>query len=84
MKLVLEVLANSEYGVISDMAEIGAVGHRVVHGGEGFADSVVIDDAVKKVIKDCFEIAPLHNPPNLMGIEALPGINAQCTACGCI
>jgi acetate kinase len=70
MKLVLEVLANSEYGVISDMAEIGAVGHRVVHGGEGFADSVVIDDAVKKVIKDCFEIAPLHNPPNLMGIEA--------------
>jgi acetate kinase len=70
MKLVLEVLANSEYGVISDMAEIGAVGHRVVHGGESFADSVVIDDAVKKVIKDCFEIAPLHNPPNLMGIEA--------------
>jgi acetate kinase len=70
MKLVLEVLVNSEYGVISDMAEIGAVGHRVVHGGEGFADSVVIDDAVKKVIKDCFEIAPLHNPPNLMGIEA--------------
>ncbi|HPT69686.1 MAG TPA: acetate kinase [Syntrophomonas sp.] len=70
MKLVLEVLINSEYGVISDMAEIGAVGHRVVHGGEGFADSVVIDDAVKKVIKDCFEIAPLHNPPNLMGIEA--------------
>ncbi|NLV21361.1 MAG: acetate kinase [Syntrophomonadaceae bacterium] len=70
MKLVLEVLANSEYGVISDMAEIGAVGHRVVHGGESFADSVVIDDAVKKVIKDCFEIAPLHNPPNLMGIDA--------------
>lgn len=70
MKLVLEVLAHSEYGVISDMAEIGAVGHRVVHGGESFADSVVIDDAVKKVIKDCFEIAPLHNPPNLMGIEA--------------
>jgi len=70
MKLVLEVLVNSEYGVISDMGEIGAVGHRVVHGGEGFADSVVIDDAVKKVIKDCFEIAPLHNPPNLMGIEA--------------
>lgn len=70
MKLVLEVLVNSEYGVISDMAEIGAVGHRVVHGGESFADSVVIDAAVKKVIKDCFEIAPLHNPPNLMGIEA--------------
>jgi len=70
MKLVLEVLVNPEYGVLSSMDEIGAVGHRVVHGGESFADSVIINDAVKKVIKDCFEIAPLHNPPNLMGIEA--------------
>lgn len=70
MKLVLEVLINPEYGVLSSMDEIGAVGHRVVHGGESFADSVVIDASVKKVIKDCFEIAPLHNPPNLMGIEA--------------
>ena len=70
MKLVLEVLVNPEYGVLSSMDEIGAVGHRVVHGGESFADSVIIDDAVKKVIRDCFEIAPLHNPPNLMGIEA--------------
>ncbi len=70
MKLVLEALINDEYGVIKSMDEIGAVGHRVVHGGEGFASSVVIDDNVKKVIKDCFDIAPLHNPPNLMGIEA--------------
>lgn len=70
MKLVLEVLINPEYGVLSSMDEIGAVGHRVVHGGESFADSVVIDASVKKVIQDCFEIAPLHNPPNLMGIEA--------------
>lgn len=70
MELVLDVLINPEYGVISSMDEIGAVGHRVVHGGESFAASVVIDDAVKKVIKDCFDIAPLHNPPNLMGIEA--------------
>ncbi|HBQ86499.1 MAG TPA: acetate kinase [Syntrophomonas sp.] len=70
MKLVLEVLANEEYGCVKSMDEIGAVGHRVVHGGEGFADSVVIDDHVKKVIRDCFDIAPLHNPPNLMGIEA--------------
>lgn len=70
MKLVLEVLVNEEYGVIKDMNEIGAVGHRVVHGGETFANSVVIDDNVKKVIRDCFDIAPLHNPPNLMGIEA--------------
>jgi len=70
MKLVLEVLVNPEYGCIKSMDEIGAVGHRVVHGGEEFAKSVVVDDYVKKVIKDCFDIAPLHNPPNLMGIEA--------------
>lgn len=70
MKLVLDVLVNEEYGCIKSMDEIGAVGHRVVHGGEGFANSVIIDDNVKKVIKDCFAIAPLHNPPNLMGIEA--------------
>ncbi|MEN6326564.1 MAG: acetate kinase [Syntrophomonas sp.] len=70
MKLVLEVLINPEYGILKSMDEIGAVGHRVVHGGEDFAESVVIDDAVKNVIKDCFAIAPLHNPPNMMGIEA--------------
>lgn len=70
MKLVLEALVNEEYGIIKSMDEIGAVGHRVVHGGEAFASSVVITDEVKKVIKDCFDIAPLHNPPNLMGIEA--------------
>jgi acetate kinase len=70
MELVLEVLVNPEYGVVKNMDEIGAVGHRVVHGGESFAESVVIDDNVRKVIRDCFDIAPLHNPPNLMGIEA--------------
>jgi acetate kinase len=70
MKMVLEVLINPEYGCIKSMDEIGAVGHRVVHGGEDFAASVVIDDKVKKVIRDCFDVAPLHNPPNLMGIEA--------------
>lgn len=70
MQLVLEVLVDPEYGVLQSMDEIGAVGHRVVHGGESFAESVVIDDKVKKVIRDCFDIAPLHNPPNLMGIEA--------------
>lgn len=79
MKLVLDVLVNPEYGVIDSMDEIGAVGHRVVHGGEAFADSVVIDDQVKQVIRECFDIAPLHNPPNLMGIEAcqelMPNVN---------
>ncbi len=70
MELVLQVLVNEEYGCLKSMDEIGAVGHRVVHGGEAFAASVVIDDEVKRVIKECFEIAPLHNPPNLMGIDA--------------
>ncbi len=70
MKLVLNVLVNPEYGCIKSMDEIGAVGHRVVHGGEEYAASAVIDDHVKKVIRDCFDVAPLHNPPNLMGIEA--------------
>jgi acetate kinase len=79
MELVLEVLVNPEYGCIQNMDEIGAVGHRVVHGGEAFAESVVIDEQVKKVIRDCFDMAPLHNPPNLMGIEAcqrlMPNVN---------
>ncbi len=70
IKLVLEVLVSKEHGVIEDMSEIGAVGHRVVHGGEQFAESTLIDDKVKQVIRECFDIAPLHNPPNLMGIEA--------------
>lgn len=78
MQLVLEVLANEEYGCIKSMDEIGAVGHRVVHGGEDFAASVIIDDKVKKVIKDCFDIAPLHNPPNLMGIEACEELMPNC------
>jgi len=78
MQLVLEVLANEEYGCIKSMDEIGAVGHRVVHGGEDFAASVIIDDKVKKVIKDCFDIAPLHNPPNLMGIEACQALMPNC------
>jgi hypothetical protein len=55
MELVLEVLVNPEYGCIQNMDEIGAVGHRVVHGGEAFAESVVIDEQVKKVIRDCFD-----------------------------
>ncbi|NLC06522.1 MAG: acetate kinase [Syntrophomonadaceae bacterium] len=70
MQLVLETLVHPEYGVVKDLGEIKAVGHRVVHGGEHFAESVLITDEVKKVIRDCFDIAPLHNPPNLMGIEA--------------
>jgi acetate kinase len=74
----LDTLLDPEYGVIKSMTEINAVGHRVVHGGEKFTRSVLIDDEVEKAIRDTFELAPLHNPPNMMGIEAsievMPGI----------
>ncbi|MGL5379802.1 acetate kinase [Clostridium sp.] len=68
--LVLEALVNKENGVISSMDEIAAVGHRVVHGGEKYNESVIIDKAVKDYIKECFKLAPLHNPANMIGIEA--------------
>ncbi len=75
---VAQALVNSEYGVIDALTDIDAVGHRVVHGGEHFSKSVLIDDDVKKAIKDCFPLAPLHNPPNMTGITAtektMPGI----------
>ena len=70
LELVLDALINPNYGAIKSMDEIGAVGHRVVHGGEKFASSVVIDDNVMEAINDCIDLAPLHNPPNIMGIEA--------------
>jgi acetate kinase len=74
----LDTLLDPEYGVIKSMSEINAVGHRVVHGGEKFTSSVLIDDEVEKAIRDTFELAPLHNPPNMMGIEAsievMPGV----------
>lgn len=68
--LVLKALVNKDHGAIKSMDEIGAVGHRVVHGGETFASSVIIDDKVMKVLNECIELAPLHNPPNIIGIEA--------------
>ena len=70
LELVLNSLTDKNYGAIASLDEIQAVGHRVVHGGESFADSVVIDDQVMKAINDNVEVAPLHNPPNIMGIEA--------------
>ncbi len=70
LELVLQAIVHEEYGAIKSMDEIGAVGHRVVHGGEEFASSVVIDEAVMKALDRCIELAPLHNPPNIMGIEA--------------
>ncbi len=70
LELVLDIIVDEEHGVIKSMNEIGAVGHRVVHGGEHFSESVIIDDNVMKAIEECIELAPLHNPPNIMGIEA--------------
>ena len=70
LELVLSAIVNKEYGAIDSMDEIGAVGHRVVHGGEDFSSSVIIDEAVMDALKRNIELAPLHNPPNIMGIEA--------------
>ena len=70
IKLVLEALVNKEHGVIKSMEEISAVGHRVVHGGEKYSHSVIIDEEVIESIRDCISLAPLHNPPNIIGIEA--------------
>ncbi len=68
--LVLDAVAHPEHGVVKDMSEIGAVGHRVVHAGEKYAHSVLIDDDVIAALEECVELAPLHNPPNLLGIAA--------------
>ncbi len=69
IELLIETLLSDEHGVLEDMDEIKAVGHRVAHGGEKFAQSTLIDDEVMKEIEDISDLAPLHNPANLMGIE---------------
>ncbi|TCO78997.1 acetate/propionate family kinase [Marinisporobacter balticus] len=68
--LVLDALVDEKHGAIKDMKEIGAVGHRVVHAGEKFSGSVIITDEVINALEECIELAPLHNPANLMGIAA--------------
>ncbi|MBD5513023.1 MAG: acetate kinase [Lachnospiraceae bacterium] len=70
IRLVLEALTNEKTGVVKSLAEIGAVGHRIVHGGEKFAKSTVIDSEVLAAIEECNDLAPLHNPANLIGINA--------------
>ncbi len=70
IKLVLAQLTHPEYGVIKDLAEIDAVGHRVVHGGEKFSSSVLINNEVIEAMKECIPLAPLHNPAGITGIEA--------------
>ena len=77
IKLVLEQLVHSEYGVISSLDEIGAVGHRVVHGGEKFSSSVLIDNEVIDVMRQCIPLAPLHNPAGITGIEACKKVLAN-------
>lgn len=78
IKLVLEALTDLSFGAIKDLKEIGAVGHRIVHGGEKFATSTLIDENVLEAIRECNDLAPLHNPANLIGIEAcqalMPGV----------
>ena len=70
IRLVLEALTNPKTGVVKNLDEIGAVGHRIVHGGEKFASSTIINDEVLAAIEECNELAPLHNPANLIGINA--------------
>jgi acetate kinase len=70
INLVLKTLVDANYGAVKALGEIDAVGHRVVHGGEKFAQSVLIDDEVIEAMKECIGLAPLHNPPNIIGIEA--------------
>ena len=78
IQLVLDALTNEKTGAIKDLSEVEAVGHRVVHGGEKFASSAVIDDAMIAAVEECNDLAPLHNPANLIGIRAcqelMPGV----------
>jgi len=70
ISLVLNALTDKEHGVVESLDEINCIGHRVVHGGEAFSGSVLITEAVMKALQDNVDLAPLHNPPNIMGIEA--------------
>ena len=78
IKLMMDALLHQDYGVIKDISEIVAVGHRVVHAGEKFSGSVLLTDEVMDAVKECIELAPLHNPPNILGIEVckelMPGV----------
>lgn len=78
IKLMMDALLHPDYGVIKDISEIVAVGHRVVHAGEKFSGSVLLTDEIMDALKECIELAPLHNPPNILGIEVcnelMPGV----------
>ena len=78
IKIVIDTLTSADMGVLTSMSEIAAVGHRVLHGAEKFSGSVLVTEAVKDAIRECFDLGPLHNPANLMGIEScekvMPGV----------
>ena len=78
IEYILGVITSEKYGCIKSLSEIDAVGHRVVHGGEKFNSSVLIDNDVIQKIVECIDIAPLHNPPNLLGIEAIKELLPKC------
>ncbi|MCZ7611440.1 MAG: acetate kinase [Ignavibacterium sp.] len=82
VEYVLGVMLSKNHGVIDDKKDIEAVGHRVVHGGESFTGSVFISDEVVKVLQDNIELAPLHNPPNIKGIQACQRILPDTPQCG--
>ena len=77
IKLIIDALTNAKHGVIASMSEINAVGHRVVHGGEKFSGSVIINDEIIEALKECSELSPLHNPANLTGIKACTEIMGE-------
>ena len=79
LEKVAELLMDSKIGVIKDESEIHAVGHRVVHGGSSFSKTTIIDNSVKSIIKELFTLAPLHNPPNYVGIEVSEAIFKSAT-----
>ena len=71
IRLIMEAITHPEHGVVSSLDQIKAAGHRVTHGGEFFVDSAVVNDEVIQKIRECFELAPLHNPANLQGILSI-------------
>ena len=85
IQYVIEALTDPEKGVCKEPGtKSGAVGHRIVHGGEKFASSVVITDEVKKAVEECNELAPLHNPANLIGVAACEKLMPNTPMVGCI
>jgi len=82
LSLIISTLIDEDKGIISSLDDIDAVGHRLVHAGENYADSVVVTDHVVEVMKECVSLAPLHNPANLKGVEAVSAAMPDCPQCG--